>query len=374
MSEYRVNLDVFAGPLDLLLYLVRKEEVDIYDIPIARLTAQYVEYIELLSGLDIDLAGDFLVMAATLMEIKSAMLLPRPEEVERQEGQIEDPRAELVRQLLEYKRFKDAANMLEDSAEVRQQRYTRPASILERLKPTHEPELDLDQVSIWTLLEAFDGIMKATGNRVSSYDHIKDDTPIDLYQIEVLHRLQTEGPMTMEKIFEGRKNRLMMIGLFLGMLELIRNRLIWAEQPEANGPILIKPLTTEPAEEAVQKAIYADRLAEDESPREDEMLSEAVEEEESAAPIPAVLDEDDDLDDEAMAELSQIKDVEIDIESLYSKTQDSEAEAATDDSDVVDKKARSRIPIRDIGPSSKADASPVSTPDEEERVAGKNEN
>ena len=104
------------------------------------------------------------------------------------------------------------------------------------------------------------------------------------------------------------------------------------------------------------------------------MLSEAVEEEESAAPIPAVLDEDDDLDDEAMAELSQIKDVEIDIESLYSKTQDSEAEAATDDSDVVDKKARSRIPIRDIGPSSKADASPVSTPDEEERVAGKNEN
>ena len=368
MSEYRVNLDVFAGPLDLLLYLVRKEEVDIYDIPIARLTAQYVEYIELLSGLDIDLAGDFLVMAATLMEIKSAMLLPRPEEGERQEGQMEDPRAELVRQLLEYKRFKDAANLLGESAEVRQQRHTRPASILDRLKPTHEPELDLDQVSIWTLLEAFDGIMRATGNKAGGYDHIKDDTPIDLYQIEVLHRLQTEGPMTMEKIFEGRKNRLMMIGLFLGMLELIRNRLIWAEQPEANGPILIKPLTTEPAEEAVQKAIYADQLA------EDEVLSKAVQEDESSAPMSSVLDESDDLDDEAMEELSQIKDVEIDIESLYTKTRDSDTEAVSENSNTIEKKPRSRIPIRNIGPSSRAEEPPVSTPGEHDRVAGKNEN
>lgn len=263
MSEYRVNLDVFAGPLDLLLYLVRKEEVDIYDIPIARVTKQYVEYIEMLQALDIDLAGDFLVMAATLMEIKSAMLLPRSQDGPQDEGGIEDPRAELVRQLLEYKRFKDAANLLDESAQTRRQRYTRPASILDQLKPTQEPEVDLDQVSIWTLLEAFDGIMKATGH-AGRFDHIKDDTPIDLYQIEVLHRLQTDGPMSLEKIFEGRTNRLVMIGLFLGMLELMRNRLIWAEQPESGGPILLKPLTDEPAEEAVQKAIYAD-LQEDDS-------------------------------------------------------------------------------------------------------------
>lgn len=262
MSEYRVHLDVFAGPLDLLLYLVRKEEVDIYDIPIARVTAQYIEYIEMLRGLDIDLAGDFLVMAATLMEIKSAMLLPRTEDSEQEEGGIEDPRAELVRQLLEYKRFKDAANLLDDSAQTRQQRHTRPASILEHLKPTQEPEVDLDQVSIWTLLEAFDGIMKATG-QTSRYDHIKDDTPIDLYQIEILHRLQTEGPLSMGKIFEGRGNRLVMIGLFLGMLELMRNGLIWVEQPDGAGAIYLKPLTSEPAEEAVQKAIYSDRLAEE---------------------------------------------------------------------------------------------------------------
>ena len=258
MSEYRVNLDIFAGPLDLLLYLVRKEEVDIYDIPIAKVTAQYVEYIELLKMFDLELVGDFLVMAATLMEIKSVMLLPMPEaEEEGEGGGIEDPRAELVRQLLEYKRFKDAANMLQEAGQERQQRFTRSDYILEKIKPTEEPELDLDQVSIWTLLEAFDGIMKAVGNINTSYDHIKDDTPIDLYQIELLHRLQTEGPMTLLKIFEDRQNRLMMIGLFLAMLELIRDRLIWAEQPDADGPIYLKPLTSEPAEQAVHNAIYA---------------------------------------------------------------------------------------------------------------------
>ena len=258
MSEYRVNLDIFAGPLDLLLYLVRKEEVDIYDIPIAKVTAQYVEYIELLKMFDLELVGEFLVMAATLMEIKSVMLLPMPEaEEEGEGGGIEDPRAELVRQLLEYKRFKDAANMLQEAGQERQQRFTRSDYILEKIKPTEEPELDLDQVSIWTLLEAFDGIMKAVGNINTQYDHIKDDTPIDLYQIELLNRLQMDGPMTLEKVFQDSRNRLVMIGLFLAMLELIRNRLIWAEQPDTDGPIYLKPLVSESAEEAVHNAIYA---------------------------------------------------------------------------------------------------------------------
>ncbi len=257
MSEYRVNLDIFAGPLDLLLYLVRKEEVDIYDIPIAKVTEQYLEYVELLKMFDLDVAGDFLVMAATLMEIKSVMLLPRPELEESEEGEAEDPRAELVRQLLEYKKFKDAANLLEGAAEQRKQRFTRSNAILEQMKPTEEPELDLDQVSIWTLLEAFDTIMRSVGNLGESYKHIHDDTPIDLYQIELLHRLQTEGPMSLQKAFEGRGNKLVMIGLFLGMLELIRNKLIWAEQPELNGDIYLKPLVSEPAEQAVHNAIYS---------------------------------------------------------------------------------------------------------------------
>jgi len=350
MSEYRVNLDVFAGPLDLLLYLVRKEEVDIYDIPIARITAQYIEYLELLKELDIDLAGDFLVMAATLMEIKSAMLLPRTEEGQDKETAIDDPRAELVRQLLEYKRIKDAANLLDESAQVRSQRFTRPASILERLKPTQEPELDLDQVSIWTLLEAFDGIMKAVGQSVGQYNHIKDDTPIDLYQIEVLHRLQTEGPMTMEKIFEGRKNRLAMIGLFLGMLELIRNRLIWAEQPDPDGPILIKPLTDEPAEQAVQKAIYADKLAEEENAPHDAEPDEPTD----ATPTfnsAAFDDDEDELDELAQAELAQIKDVEINTAMFADTAENAGAPSA-------DKLPRARIPIRDIPAAEQSEPTP----------------
>ena len=255
MSEYRVNLEIFAGPLDLLLYLVRKEEVDIYDIPIAHITEQYLKYIKLLEMFDIDMAGVFLVMAATLMEIKSAMLLPRAD-VELGGEDLDDPRAELVRQLLEYKRFKDAANLLGDSAEKRKERFTRPDLIIAGLKQQDEPELDIDQVSVWTLLEAFDGIMQATGH-YTNFDHIKDDTPIDLYQIEILHRVQTEGSMTFEKIFQDRSNRIVLMGLFLALLELIRDQLIWVDQAGTLGAIYLRALTDEPAEKAVQDAIYA---------------------------------------------------------------------------------------------------------------------
>ncbi len=256
MTEYRVDLEIFAGPLDLLLYLVRKEEVDIYDIPIARITGQYVKYIELLKMLDIDMAGDFLVMAATLMEIKSVMLLPRAE-VEDGDDDMLDPRTELVRQLLEYKKFKDAANLLQDSAQQRKERFTRPDAIIAELKGDSTPELDLDQISVWTLLEAFDAIMQATGH-YADYDHIQDDTPIDLYQIEILHRLQTEGAMTFERIFQGQNTRLALVGLFLALLELIRSRLVWAEQTsQATDGIYLRSLTEEPAEQAVQNAIVA---------------------------------------------------------------------------------------------------------------------
>ena len=266
MADYRVNLDIFAGPLDLLLYLVRKEEVDIYDIPIAKITNQYIRYIELLKSLDIDLAGDFLVMAATLMQIKSAMLLPKADPESDLSGEdLTDPRTELIRQLLEYKKFKDAANLLGSAADEYNQRYTRPDSIIEMLKREpgqgedgstaagdYEPEVDIEQVSIWDLLEAFDTICKATGN-VPDIRQIMDDTPIDLYQIEILHRLQEEGPMTFERIFESRSDRVVLVGLFLALLELIRDKLIWAEQSAST--IYLRALTDEPAEQAVQKAI-----------------------------------------------------------------------------------------------------------------------
>lgn len=256
MTPYRVNLDIFAGPLDLLLYLVRKDEIDIYDIPIASVTQQYIKHIEMLKLFDIDLAGDFLVMAATLMEIKSVMLLPRVDDDAPELAEQIDPRSELVRQLLEYKKFKDAANLLRDSADQRKEKFTRPDSIIQGIKKSSEPELDLDQISIWNLLEAFDEIMQATG-RLQSFDHITDDTPIDLYQIDMLHRLQTEGPINFRDIFQDPDNRLVMIGMFLAMLELIRSRLVWVEQTDPSAPIYLKSLTDEPAEIAVQNAIIA---------------------------------------------------------------------------------------------------------------------
>jgi len=258
LADYRVNLDIFAGPLDLLLYPVRKEEVDIYDISIAKITDQYIHYIEMLKNLDIDLAGDFLVMAATLMQMKSAMLLPKaePESALLGEDDFADPRAELIRQLLEYKKFKDAANLLNAAADEQKERFPRPCTIVEQLKPSAEPEIDIEQVSIWNLLDAFDSICKATGT-IGDISSIKDDTPIDLYQIEILHRLQTEGPMTFERLFESRTNRLAMIGLFLALLELIREKLIWAKQQASSSSIYLRPLTDEPAEQAVQKAIIA---------------------------------------------------------------------------------------------------------------------
>lgn len=263
MADYRVNLEIFAGPLDLLLYLVRKEEVDIYDIPIAKITDQYIRYIELLKSLDIDLAGDFLVMAATLMQIKSAMLLPKAEPDQMQDDDLSDPRKELIRQLLEYKKFKDAANLLNAAADEQKERFPRPGTIIEQLKPDAEPEIDIEQVSIWDLLEAFDTICKATGN-VRDISSIKDDTPIDLYQIEILHRLQTEGPMTFERIFESRTSRFMMVGLFLALLELIREKLAWVEQA-SDSSIYVRSLTEEPAEQAVQNAILASEVDSEQS-------------------------------------------------------------------------------------------------------------
>jgi segregation and condensation protein A len=279
MSDYRVNLEIFAGPMDLLLYLVRKEEVDIYDIPIARITEQYCAYIEMLKNLDIDVAGDFLVMAATLMEIKSALLLPRENPEQADAGDANDPRAELIRQLLEYKKFKDAANLLDASAQQQNLRFARPQSIIEHLKPNAEPEIDMDQVSIWDLLEAFDAIMKATG-RGAEYNHITDDTPIDLYQIEILHRLQTEGAMPFERIFEDRPNRFVLLGLFLGLLELVREKLIWAEQEQTLGSIYLKPLTDVPAEQAVKEAMLA--TAESEAPPQEEPSATSSENEQTA--------------------------------------------------------------------------------------------
>jgi segregation and condensation protein A len=153
--------------------------------------------------------------------------------------------------------------MLKFSAENQQQKYSRSDNIISSLEPKTEPELDLDQINIWDLLNAFDSMMKATGN-VMDMSHIADDTPIDLYQIEILHRLQNEGAMSFTRIFEDKKNRLIMVGLFLAVLELVREKLITAEQAKPLMPIYLRALTDEPAEQVVHNAMMA-RSAEEEA-------------------------------------------------------------------------------------------------------------
>jgi segregation and condensation protein A len=362
MSDYRVNLDIFAGPLDLLLYLVRKEEVDIYDIPIAKITDQYIQYIEMLKSLDIDLAGDFLVMAATLMQIKSAMLLPKAETDKLGSDDISDPRTELIRQLLEYKKFKDAANMLDAVADERLERFGRPDSIIEQFKPDAEQEVDLEQVTIWDLLEAFDSVCKAIGNP-PDISQIKDDTPIDLYQIDILHRLQTEGPLIFQRIFESciktahgdaRSVRIVLVGHFLAILELIREKLICIEQPTPST-IYLRPLIEEPAEQAVRNAIFATeaerevrfaRMQGDSEQQvhssivdippssEDEHISDRQKTDENIQES-EILDETDDFDELTEDELALLKDTEhVQEEKPPIAITELPAQKSTDDAEV----------------------------------------
>ena len=286
MSEYRVHLDIYNGPLDLLLYLIRRDEVDIHDIPIARITEQYVAYVEMLQELDPNLAGEFLVMAATLMEIKTRMLLPAApiEEGEGEEFGI-DPRADLVRQLLQYKAFKDAADDLGEAADVQAQRFARrPAKI----DFSDEKEFDLDEVQIWDLFDAFRGVMDSIGNLSRQHEVIYDDTPVELHAEDILHRLRTDGAMTFSKIFEGRTQKTELVGLFIAVLELIRLKKILAVQ-EGNFAEIAIELNPNPPDENEEEELQR-RIAESERHQ--------TESDEDSPPPPPVDEAGDDEDEE----------------------------------------------------------------------------
>ena len=237
MNDYRVNLDNYNGPLDLLLYLIRRDELDIYDIPISRITQQYLQYVGMIQQLDPNLAGEFLVLATTLMEIKTRMLLPSaPDEAGTPQSLEIDPRTELVRQLLQYKAFKDAAADLAGAATEQSQRFARKPPELAQVDPT---ELDMEDVQLWDLLAAFSRIMEAIGHRPTHHEVIYDDTPVELHAADIVDRLGREGPMTFERIFEGRTSRSEVVGLFLALLELVRQRRIQAQQDGNFGRILV---------------------------------------------------------------------------------------------------------------------------------------
>jgi segregation and condensation protein A len=247
--EYRVDLDVYQGPLDLLLYLIKRDELDIYDIPISRITDSYVAYVNMLKaakggGLDINVAGEFLVMAATLMEIKSAMLLPRHDPAadtaavgeESAAAALADPRYELVQKLLEYKRLKDSAALLEARRIEHAQRFVRQPA--DREKPNDEPPpIDLDEVQIWDLLDAFGRLMREVGARGPGFEQITfDDVPVELHAADIEDRLKRDGPLTFRVLLIGRPNRSEMIGMFLALLELVRQRRIILRAPGASSP------------------------------------------------------------------------------------------------------------------------------------------
>jgi len=241
--DYQVNLDTFRGPLDLLLYLVKHDEVDIRDIAIARVTEQFLQYMRVIELLDVELAGDFLVMAATLMEIKSRMLLPRAAGAAEDD---EDPRQELVRQLVEYKKFKDAAALLEAQAERQAARLARqPVETPEESAPAQQP---LRAVELWDLVSAFGRLMRET-LALQPQQIVFDETPIHIH-MENIHRRLLQAPrLRFSEIFTPPHTRGRLLGLFLAVLELIKGRQALAEQ-EGFGDITLRARAPEeePAE------------------------------------------------------------------------------------------------------------------------------
>ena len=235
--DYRVDLEIYNGPLDLLLYLIRKEEVEITDIPVGRIAEQYMAYLGLLQTMDINVAADFLVMAATLMEIKSRMILPRPEMVD-EEGNVEeeDPRLELVQQLLEYKRFKEAAQDLGALGDQQLRRFGRPAAQIVIGPEEQRFALDemLKEVQLWDLLNAFARVMRSIN--LSHREVVYDDTPIEEIADQIISMMRERRTALFSELvlhlFSGpvAVTRPNLIGTFLAILECIRQRLLAIEQ------------------------------------------------------------------------------------------------------------------------------------------------
>jgi segregation and condensation protein A len=230
-SDYLVNIDNFRGPLDLLLYLVKRDEVDIRDIPIARVCVQFKDYLDALEWIDVEQAGDFIVMMGTLLEIKTRLLLPRPEETAEP---AEDPRLELVKQLVQYKKFKDAAAVLEARAEEQSQRLPRQPVA----RPSSNAPPAMKPVELWDLVSAFGRLMRET-LALQAQTIAVDQTPLHVYMETILQRLQAEKRLPFSALFTPPHTRGRLVGLFLAILELTKTRRIIPEQDDAFGDIWV---------------------------------------------------------------------------------------------------------------------------------------
>jgi segregation and condensation protein A len=236
-DDYKVELEVFEGPLDLLLYLIKRDEVDIYDIPIELITNQYMEYINVMKMLDLNIAGEFIVMAATLMLIKSRMLLPVDdrEDIEEEE---EDPRWDLVRQLVEYKKFKDIANQLQEREYHQENIFEYGGKSAVELGP-EDPGVVMQDVSLFDLITAFNDVLKNAPPE--SLGEIAADRFTVADKIDyVLKTIRSKGSIRFSKMFKKNASRNEIICTFLAMLELLRLRHINAVQDVHFGEIVIE--------------------------------------------------------------------------------------------------------------------------------------
>jgi segregation and condensation protein A len=231
-----VTLANFEGPLDLLLYLIRKNEVSIYDIPIALITAQYLDTIQFMQELNLDVAGDFLVMAATLIHIKSKMLLPRPETAAGVEAEEDDPRDALVRRLLEHQKFKAAAGLLHEREQLRAAQWLRPdGRVAEIAGDDYEPEIEVD---LFSLLTAFQAVVQRAKQRprlLLPPEQLSVEARID----QLLARLSETEACGFDELFGDVDDRSGLIVTFLALLEMIRLKLVRVFQSGSFGPIRV---------------------------------------------------------------------------------------------------------------------------------------
>jgi segregation and condensation protein A len=234
-QDYKVKLEVFEGPLDLLWYLIKREEVDIYDVSLERITQQYLEFMEAFKALDLELAGEFIVMAANLIYIKSRTLLPVSVQPPEEEAEEEDPRWELVRQLIEYKKFKDAAAQLHDREVAREALFSRVSEAQTAL-----PERPLGEVSVFDLINAFNGILKRINQKEDLREIFEENFTVS-DKIELVLKLLSSGvPMLFTELFSGVASRAEIVVTFLAILELIRVKQVSAVQEVAFGEIMLR--------------------------------------------------------------------------------------------------------------------------------------
>jgi segregation and condensation protein A len=234
-NEYKVELEVFEGPLDLLLYLIHKSEVDIYNIPIEKITSQYMEYLNVMRMLDLNIAGEFIVMAATLMMIKSRMLLPEDDRPDVEEEE-EDPRWDLVRQLVEYKKFKDAATELLEKEIHQENVFELGAHAI--VEDPAEAGLVMEDISLFDLLNAFNEVLKRAKPEEIGESHAERFTVADKID-DILETLRKKKKIVFSSLFTSSASRHEVICTFLALLELIRLFQIKAQQDEQFGDIVI---------------------------------------------------------------------------------------------------------------------------------------